>query len=54
MLQHRRTELPEFGGKPRQRDKALQRPASPDFSVDAPQLPRRGDGHLACGGRSRL
>src|ERR1700687_2036394 len=31
----------------------LQRPTSPDFSVDAPRLPRRGDGHLACGGRLR-
>ena len=29
----------------------LQRPTSPDFSVDAPRLLRRGDGHLACGSR---
>jgi hypothetical protein len=31
----------------------LQRPTPFDISVDAPEFPRRGDGHLACGGRLR-
>src|SRR5882672_8505310 len=29
----------------------LQRATFSDFSVNAPRLPRRGDEHLACGGR---
>ena len=42
-----------FLSNPRSHLQYLQRPTSPDFSVDAPRLPRRGDGHLACGGRLR-
>ena len=44
---------PTISLNPCSRLQHLQRPTSSDISVDAPRLPRRGDGHLARGGRLR-
>jgi putative transposase len=45
---------PEIPLDPRRRLQHLQRPASSDFSSNAPHASRRGDGHVARGCRDRL
>src|SRR5580704_885116 len=44
---------PTISLNPCSRLQHLQRPTSSDISVNAPRLPRRGDGHLARGSRLR-
>jgi hypothetical protein len=42
---------PTITFNPCRRLQYLQHPTTSDFSIDAPRLPRSGDGHLARGGR---